>query len=112
MKFILRPIWNYLIGCRNGYYPQILWEHIPQYPIKFWCSVLWVYRKTNTNFAMVYVDDRNDTEITHDVYWGMYKTYLKDKEKWYQKQFEKNNTKKEKRILKIHYWLNNLKRWS
>ena len=36
MKFILRPIWNYVIGYRNGYYPKILWEHIPQCPLKFW----------------------------------------------------------------------------
>lgn len=109
MKAILRPIWNYIIGFRDGHYPKILWEHIPQYPLKFWCSVLWIYGKNNHDFAAVYVDDRSDTEITYDTYCGMYKVYLKDKKKWYDKQYEKNHTDKEKLIHKIHYWLNNIK---
>ena len=35
---------------------------------------------------------------------------LNMKKEWYDKQFENNHTQKEKRILKIHYWLNNLQR--
>jgi len=110
MKFILRPIWNYVIGYRNGYYPKILWEHIPQCPLKFWCSILWVYKKNNHDFACVYVDDITDEEISYEQYMDEYGEFQRMKKEWYDKQFENNHTQKEKRILKIHYWLNNLQR--
>ena len=35
--------------------------------------------------------------------------YIKIRKEWYNKQYDKNNTKKEKYIHKIHYWLNNIK---
>lgn len=110
MKFILRPIWNYVIGYRNGYYPKILWEHIPQCPLKFWCSILWVYKKNNHDFACVYVDDITDEEISYEQYMDEYGEFQRMKKEWYDKQFENNHTQKEKCILKIHYWLNNLQR--
>ena len=110
MKFILRPIWNYCIGFRNNTYPSILKERVGQYPMKFWCSVLWLYRKTNHEFALVYVDDLTDEEITYEEYLSELKNYQKLKEEWYQKKFLENHSKKQQRILKIHYWLNNIKR--
>ena len=108
MKFLLRAIWNFFIGYRNGFVPKTLYEHIPQYPVKFWCSPLWINIKNNNDFALVFVDDRSGTEITPEIYWNMYKSYLKDREKWYKAEFENNHTEKEKRFLKIHYWLNDM----
>ena len=108
MKFILRPIWNYFIGCRNGNIPKCLWEHIPQCPLKFWCSVFWIYRKSNTKFGIAYIDDIIDEEIPYEQYMEEYAEYMKMREEWYRKQYDKNHTQKEKRIHRIHYWLNNL----
>lgn len=109
MKYILKSVWNYMIGLRGNYYPKILWEHVPQCPLKFWCSVLWVYCKNNHYFAVVYIDDILDEEISYEQYITEYNEFIKIRKEWYHKQYDKNHTKKEKYIHKIHYWLNNIK---
>lgn len=106
IKYIIRPIWNYIIGYRNGNYPKILWEHVPQCPLKFWCSILWVYKNNNHDFGIVYIDDITDEEISYEEYMEFYAEFMKMRDEWYHKQYDKNHTKKEKRIHKIHYWLN------
>lgn len=108
MKFILRPFWNYLIGLRNGYYPNILCENIGQYPMKFWCSLLWLYRRNNHDFAIVYIDDILDEEISYEEYLLHREEYLKMKNEWYQKKFAQNHSKTKQRILKFHYWINDI----
>lgn len=108
MKTLLRPIWNYLIGYRNGYCPKILWEHVPQCPLKFWCSVLWVYKKNNTKFDIAYIDEIVNEEITYEQYMDEYNEFTKLKNEWYKKEYDKRHTKTEKRIHKIHYWLNDV----
>lgn len=108
MKHIIRPIWNYLIGLRNGHYPNILCENIGQYPIKFWCEVLWIYVKNNHDFAITYINNDTDSEITYEQYLKEYEIYLQDKEKWYKNKFQQNHSKNKQRFLKFHYWLNNI----
>ena len=106
MKAVLRPIWNFIIGHRNGKYPKILWEHVPQCPIKFWCSVLWVYRKNNTKFGIAYMDDIINEEIPYEQYFEEREEWLAKRMEWYEHEYDSNHTKKEKLIHRIHYWLN------
>jgi hypothetical protein len=91
MKLILKSIWNYFIGYRNGYYPKILWEHVSQCPLKFWCSILWVYKKNNHDFAVVYIDDITDEEITYEQYINEHKEFMKLRKEWYDKQYIKKS---------------------
>ena len=66
-------------------------------------------QKNNHDFAVVYIDDITDEEITYEQYINEHKEFMKLRKEWYDKQYEKNHTKKEKRIHKIHYWLNDIK---
>ena len=108
MKGLLRCIWNYCVGYRDGYIPPFLYERIGQYPYKDKTEVLFIKDVKGKVITTVYIDSDTNGEISYEE-WLAYKKFRTEQmRKWRDGQFVKNHPRSRRIKMRIHYWLNNI----
>lgn len=106
MKFIIRPIWNLLIGYSpHKVFPSILIENFGQYPYSPDYKPFGVYRKSNHDFAYVYIDN-DGNEITYENYLKYLVARSEAMKRWRDKMFKERHGRWKRFVINIHYWLN------
>lgn len=109
MKSLIRPIWNYIVGYRNGFIPPFLYERIGQYPYKDETETLFIRGKDGELINVLYLNSETLDEIPYEAWLTYHQARNAEMRRWRNEQFKKNHPLARRIAMSIHYWINNIK---